>query len=391
MKGLNIKNEFKTVLTVIKKEFVRFFKDYRLVITAILLPGILMYAVYSLMGTIMENMTKEQAEYKPSVIIQNAPESLTAAFGGMYTVGDFTSGEEAMTALKNGGCDLYVIFPDNFEAVQPNTEPAPNIEAYYDSASTNSYKAFTMFTAFMDAYESSVVNLFNVNAGNKTYDIADGKQVAVQVLSMVVPLVLVMMLFSGCMSVAPESIAGEKERGTMATMLVTPVKRSSIAVGKIVALSCIALLSGLASSLGLILSLPKIAGSQVEFSFAMYGVGDYFAILGVILTTVLILVSLISIISAFAKSVKEASGMVVPLMLVILACGIASMFAASLTSIGFYFVPILNSVLVISNVLSGAISGVGVAITIVSNLVYSALLAFVLARMFNSERIMFNK
>ncbi len=386
-----MKSDFKTILTVIKKEFVRFFRDYRLVITAVLLPGVLMYAVYSLMGTIMENMTKEQMEYQPVVIMENAPASLEPAFGGMYQLTDFTGEEEAMNALRNGDCDLFVVFPDNFEAIQPNTVPAPNIKAYYDSSSTNSAMAFSSFTAFMDAYESSVVNLFGVNADGGTYDIADGKQIAVQVLSMVVPLVLVMMLFSGCMSVAPESIAGEKERGTIATMLVTPVKRSSIAVGKIVALSCIALLSGLASSLGLILSLPKIAGSQVEFSFAMYGVGDYFAILGVILTTVLILVSLISIISAFAKSVKEASGMVVPLMLVILACGVASMFAGSLTSIGFYFIPIMNSVLVISNVLSGTISAAGVAITIVCNLVYSALLAFVLARMFNSERIMFNK
>ena len=64
------------------------------------------------------------------------------------------------------------------------------------------------------------------------------------VFSSLLPMLLMMFLYSGCASVAPESIAGEKERGTIATMLITPTKRSDIAIGKILALAIIALLSG---------------------------------------------------------------------------------------------------------------------------------------------------
>src|SRR5699024_3354620 len=109
----------------------------------------------------------------------------------------------------------------------------------------------------LDLYEQQISNAFNVNAGDG-YDLASATSLTTEILSAVVPMVLLVLLFSGCMAGAPESIAGEKERGTLATMLVTPVKRSHIAVGKIISLSCISLLSGISSFLGLILSLPNL-------------------------------------------------------------------------------------------------------------------------------------
>ena len=246
-------------------------------------------------------------------------------------------------------------------------------------------------------YEDSIANKFDINrpltgVDKGIYDLADADSVSKSVLSMIVPMVLLMLLFSGCMAVAPESIAGEKERGTIATLLVTPVKRSVVAVGKIAALSVIALLSGLSSALGMLLSLPKLAGSAGDgISFSMYGVGDYAVILSVILSTVLVLVAIISIVSAYAKSVKEANGLVVPIMILVMLCGVFSMFASGIASIGLYFIPVFNSALVISTVLSGTVMPFAPLVTACVNVAFAALLVFVLTRMFNSERIMFNR
>ena len=107
------------------------------------------------------------------------------------------------------------------------------------------------------------------------------------------PMLLMIFLFSGCLSVAPESIAGEKERGTIATLLVTPVKRSSIALGKILALSIIALLSGASSAVGTILALPKLMGPAGALSGDVYGPGDYLA-LAVVIGAVVLVIKLIS-------------------------------------------------------------------------------------------------
>lgn len=158
------------------------------------------------------------------------------------------------------------------------------------------------------------------------------------------PMLLMIFLFSGCMSVAPEAIAGEKERGTIATILVTPTKRSELAVGKIFALSIIALLSGASSTLGTMLSLPKLMGGVETMSAAYYTAADYLVLAAVILSTVL-LVALISIISAYAKTIKEAQTSVMPLMIVVIFLGVTAMFGSGAKSqLVYYCIPLYNSV-----------------------------------------------
>lgn len=390
----------KTVLTIIKKEFARFFKDTRLWITALILPGLLIFAMYSLMGTIIADIEEKETGGTSTAYVLNMPQSLSQSLGSAFTVnGDITEAD-AQAAVREGRAELLIVFPQDFdEAIKDYSPslgtPAPNVRIYYNSAETKSLTAYSTATALLSAYEETLANKFDVNrpaTENDLFDLADAQSTARTALAMVVPMVLLMLLFSGCMSVAPESIAGEKERGTIATLLVTPVKRGSVAIGKILALSVIALLSGLSSALGLVLSLPKLMGSAGGgLTLSMFGFGDIVAILAVILSTVLIFVTLISIISAYAKSVKEASGLVVPLMIIVLLCGVFSMFAGGLTSLGLYFIPVFNSATVISSVMSGAMSAAGVVITVCVNVAVAALLVFVLTLMFKSEKIMFNK
>ena len=106
-----------------------------------------------------------------------------------------------------------------------------------------------------------MANKFDVNRADSkadTFDMADDKDSTAQLFSSMLPFLLLIFLYSGCISVAPESIAGEKERGTIASLLITPVKRSHIALGKIAALSIIALLSGASSAIGTIASVPNL-------------------------------------------------------------------------------------------------------------------------------------
>lgn len=200
-------------------------------------------------------------------------------------------------------------------------------------------------------------------------------------------------MYSGCISVAPESIAGEKERGTIASLLITPVKRSHIALGKIAALSIIALLSGASSAIGTIASVPKLmSASTNKISGASYGVNDYIMLGIIILSTALVLVTLIALISAFAKTIKEAQTYVTPLMIVVMLIGITSMFGSGARSqIYYYLIPIYNSVQSMVGIFSFHVHGSLILTTIASNLVVTAIGAACLAKMFDSEYIMFHK
>ena len=151
-----------------------------------------------------------------------------------------------------------------------------------------------------------MANKFDVNSGDEEYDLASKEDSTGQIFSMMLPMLLMIFLFSGCMAIAPESIAGEKERGTIATLLVTPMKRGQLAMGKIISLGIIGLLSGISSFVGTMLSLPKLMGTESNaMDASVYSVTDYILLLLVILTTVLVLVGALAVISAFAKTVKD--------------------------------------------------------------------------------------
>lgn len=386
----------KTVLTIIKKEFSRFFKDTRLWLTAIILPGLLIFAVYSIMGGIIESVQEREEKYIPTAVAVNLPDSLSPVFSQAFELkeGDI---EDSKQSVKDGKLDILMVFPQDFDGLiaeysPASGQPAPNVEIYYNSSESKSLSAYGAAEAILSAFEDAAANLFDINrpAEGAVYDFADAGGTSRMILSMIVPMILLMLLFSGCMAVAPESIAGEKERGTIATLLVTPVKRGYIAVGKIAALSVIALLSGLSSCLGMMLSLPKLAGAESGLTISMLTAGDYIALLGVVMSTVLALVAIIAIISAYSKSVKEAGGLVVPVMLLTMLCGVLSMFVTA-GNIGWFFIPLFNSALAVSAIISGALTGAYLAVTICVNIVFTAALVLILAKMFGSERIMFNR
>ena len=381
------------VLTIFKKELARFFGDRRMALTTILLPGLMIYVLYTFMGNALSSQFSVEDTYRPTAVVENLPDSLSAALSQALEIQEEA---EPMELVRNQKLDLYIRFPAGFdEAVaaydMASGKAAPQVEVYYNSAAATSGDGYNLVLEILNQYESSLVNKFHVN-WNGIYDLATQEDATGSIFSSMMPMLLLIFLFSGCMAVAPESIAGEKERGTIATLLITPTKRGSFALGKIMALSVISLLSGASSAIGTTLSLPKLMGAASEQLTVTYGVGDY-ALLGVvILSTVLLLITLISIVSAFAKSVKEAQTYVTPLMIVVILVGVTAMFGGGAkTELCYYLIPVYNSVQCMVGIFAFSASPVLILTAVAANLAVTGLGVFLLTRMFNSEGIMFSR
>ena len=403
------------VITIMKKELRRFFGDRRMLMT-IILPGVLIYLIYSLMGGVMTSTLLgggEEVEYRVmvqnhseavSTLVENAglnvtffmsPEdsSLSANYDAIYSPANMAE------AIENGTYHLYLVFPEDFDAQVAVYDPAsglpaPEVRMYYNSANHNSSTAYSTMLGILNAFESSMANRFDVNTtAGEVFDLATEEDLTGMMFSMLMPLLLIILTFSSCMAMTTESIAGEKERGTIATLLITPIKRSELAIGKIAALSLISLLAGLCNFLGVLLALPKLMGGQETgiVDASVYGMSDYLMILAVILSTVLVFVSLIAILSALASSVKEANGYVSPLMILVTVVGVTGMMGHGTPHIALFLVPVYNSVQCIAGVFSMSCTPVQVLMTVASNLVAAGLFAWVLTRMFHSERVMFKK
>ena len=364
------------ILTIMKKELARFFGDKRTV-AGVLLPGVMIYVLYSFMGTAMGSVFGVEEDYVPSIQAVRLPQSIAAladSAGMALTEGEEAGLPAAMDQVAGQELDLLVVFAEDFDQAVADYsvasgEPAPHVEVYYSSVSTASQSAYMAFTGLLDSYESLLANKFDVNAGEGVYDLATAEESTGALFAMLMPMLLMMFLYSGCSAVAPESIAGEKERGTIATMLVTPIRRSDIAVGKILALAVITVLSGASSALGTILSLPNLMGGAAgEMNANIYGVRDYLLLAAVILSTVLLLVTLVALLSAFAKTVKEAQTYAVPLMILVMVLGITGMFGGGASqNLAVYAIPLYNSVQCIVGIFSFSLLGQAVALTAAVN------------------------
>ncbi len=388
----------RNVWTIFKKEWDRVIKDKRLVFSVMLLPGLMIFLIYSFMGTALNNFAQEE----------------TAKVAIIHPVGDFTaiytSVETAQTSqvitilaseieqyknlIDEREWDLLIIFPDDFESILATT--IPEIELYYNPNESQSSLALNRFNTYLDVYKNALIaekfgdtTVFDVAANSTPINT---NEAIGEMMSMLLPMLVVMFLFAGAMSIGPESIAGEKERGTMATLLITPVKRSEIAFGKILSLGVLSLISAVSSFIGIISSLPKML-QLGEVDINIYHFKDYAMILVVLFSTVFVIVGVISVISAYAKSLKEANTLITPIYILTILVGVSSMFGEGANSqFYWYLIPLYNTVQSLTAVLMFDQNTVlYILITVTSNIIYTLGLVFLLNRMFKSERIMFAK
>jgi sodium transport system permease protein len=383
-----------------RKEFARFFGDRRMIISMIL-PAVLIYVIYSFMGTALQSMFSPDEGYTPVAYAVYMPDSIAGLMQMIgidvekTAAGDVAGIKEMITNKER---DFCIVFPQGFDelvaAYDPqasaNPGPAPNIEVYYNSTVPNSSDIYMRVLGVLDVYESALANKFDVNRDITDSDRASQEDVSASVISSIMPMLLMIFLYTGCMGLALESITGEKERGTIATLLVTPLKRSELAIGKVLSLAVLSFLSGLVMAVATISSIPKLmGGASEEISANIYGAVDYAYLTIIILSTLLLLVTLVSIISAFSKTVKEASTSVIPLMVVVMLAGVSGMFGGAQKDALYYLIPLYSSAQSMSGIFARDYSGMNIVISCLSNLVFACLGGFVLTKMFNSEKIMF--
>ena len=391
--------------TIIKKDFARFFGDKQLLFTSVIMPGLLIYIIYSLMGSGISKMATEGADELVILRIENLPESVAPLVEGLPSTAvlqQLVSQEDIDNLESKDLNEVLVRFPERFDELVATYSPesgeaAPNVEIYYNSANNASSRVYQMLEGSLSAYEDQLSNRFDINRADSEdahFDMASGDDVLGSILSKLIPMLILMMLFSGVMAIAPSSIAGEKERGTIATLLVTPMRRNELALGKVVSLSGMALLSGISSFVGIVLSLPKMIQADaagIEMGLNYTG-ADYTVLLLTILATVLIMASVVSILSALAKDVKNAGTMIVPFMLVVMFCGLTPMFQnGTPESLTAYLIPFYNSIQVMTATFAHEMRWLPVIVMLAANVVYTGIAVWILTRLFNSEKVMFSK
>lgn len=393
--------------TIYKKELARIFKDKKMIFSVFLLPVIIMVGIMALVGNLATRQMEDIKSHESVVYMIHEPESfrtfLNAANMNMKITTITTEKErnQVMEELKSGDADLMIEFPDHFDSLIQNYQQGdevPQIKTFYNPSEDYSSSAYEMISnQALESYRQMLLSqrvsdmnglqIFTVNTDNDEMVVQDEQKAGGKTLGMMLPYFITILLFAGAMGIGTDMIAGEKERGTMASLLVTPVKRKSIVLGKVFALMTI---SGISSIIYIVVmgaTFPKILGGENGLDIEI--TPEQIAMIGVLLVAIAFLYSAIVIlISVFARDLKEASTYITPAYMVVLVIGMMTMFTTSEATMKDYLIPFYNTALALKGILTSEVTIVQYGVTLVMTLVLGGILTALIARAFESEKVM---
>lgn len=394
---------------ILQKELRRVFQDKKLVISLFILPVVLVVGIYGLMFFLMNSADEDVEAHISKVYIVNEPQDFKQLLDNNEYSGEvnLVQNEDELDAIKtdilNGDVDLLIVFPSDFSKAIKNYPNCaiPEVMTYYNPSEDYSATAKSNYVVLLEQYRTlllqervgdlDLIKIFSVDETNTESVIQDDDKAVGKVLGVMLPYIITMMLFAGAMSIGTDMITGEKERGTMATMLLTPIKRTNIVLGKIIAMAIISTITAVMYVVSMIIAMPFIPAEDTELlsNIKLLPV-QYIELIIILVGAVFMYVAIVSLIAVFSRTSKEASTYMSPAYIIVIVVGLLTMLQTKEASLLEYAIPLYNISLILKNIFTRDITVLQFVIGTVTTYLYSAIMVVIMAKAFNSEKTMFN-
>lgn len=401
---------FKVILS---KELKRVFGDKKMVFSLFILPIILIAGIYGMMFFLVDKQKSSINEHVSEVFVQNMPDNFSELMSKHTecNINVIPAGESADTykdKLLDGTYDLVVVFPENFYENFKNADAGsalPDIKTFYNPSEDNSGEARTRFTeTYLEEYKQLLLNerfgslnyamVFSVDADNPDMIVQDDGKATGKILGTIIPYLITILIFGGAMGLGVDTIAGEKERGTIANLLISPIKRVDIIMGKIVSLAIVSVLSAgvyVISFIGSAVVLSGMGGmgemvNGLSLNFTTVQIIQFVVLL---LGLVLLYVGIIGFVSLLAKNVKEAQSFIMPVYIIVMFAGMITMYSGDVTS-GSYMIPVYNTSAAFKGIFERTITMNQYLTSTIITYAFAGVMVWLMAKAMNSEKIMLN-
>jgi sodium transport system permease protein len=383
------------IWTVLKKELLDLFRDRKAWIGTFLVPLVIIPFVFFLLGNSYSNVEKEAREYVPLAIHGSSPLiDMLAKNPGVRLI----ESADPEQALQAGQLRAIITIPGRFDEEIKAGNTAKLLVAF-DSTNTKSVYARDLIKQTVEAYSKEIVAKRLQQAGMSEAAIqpiaADFQNVATEerksggMLAGFIPLMLVVSLASGGIAAANDLVAGEKERGTMESLLTAPIAANHILTAKLVAVMMMSMLSAIASliSVSLVFSMgPLGGGDNAAFSFAFLSPATLLVLIVVILLMAATFAGLELMLSTIAKSFKEGQTYMSAVIFLAMVPSYMLMPQSPVDIAEHYYVlPVFNGVALCKEVFYGKVDPLHALLGIGSSLVYVAITIAFASRLFRRE------
>ena len=434
---------------LLKKELLDVFRDKKAIIMMVLVPILLYPLIFfgsmAVMTMIQSNM--EEGEYKVAIVasddgalksavekhnenakVEAQEKAETESTDQGNSSDDSVSQKNSASTSANGiATDVLTLVDapsgDYQEALQ-NEELDAYVTSSKDSSGKTVYEVYYVSSITNSSYAAGIVRdvvdeLSREESKEKiqaagldadvimnpvvyeSEDLASSEQSAGSILGMILPFLLVLSLLMGTMYPAIDVTAGEKERGTLETLLTLPVSNREIIFSKFFTVAIIGIISALLNIVSIAfmgIYMIRLMGDAMEsmgISFAGIDIGKFipaiiFTVLA-ILAFSLFISAVTMCITSLAKSYKEANNYITPLMLVVMLTGYIGFIPNIELTHTMALVPVANICLMIKNLLLFKVEYKLVAVVLMSNVLYAIVAVLILSRIYDSENVLFDE
>jgi sodium transport system permease protein len=391
---------------VYKKELVEALRDRRTLMSTILIPLLLFPVLAVGMGYAMAEIFGE-AEREPSKIIvlggADSPDIL-AGLQSAKNLQIMPVVPNYVDLISNKKIRAVVDIPPGFQGAIAHGEH-PVVKIYTFSGDLKSSYGATRIEKFFTEYRDEMVRTRLASANlpdslmkpfeTKQQNVVSAEKVAGELYGGFIPYLVILMCMTGAMYPAMDLTAGEKERGTMETILSSPARRSDLVFGKFLLILTASLATAALSviSMGASFSFLSRFSSPQEngegFAILTIHPGTVFAIFVLALPVAVLFSAVLMTIALFAKSYKEAQSYLTPMTMVVVVPAVAAVLPGVELTLKLALIPILNVSLLCKELVAGTYHWNFIALIFLSTSVYAAVALFIAVKMFQRESVLF--
>ncbi len=392
-------------LTIVKKEFTDVLRDKRTLLTMIVMPLLLIPLLMTITIKVVQRQERKVGEEQIDLAVVGAGyaprffEMLQA--DSQFVIREDVREADFESSIREDSLDAGIVIPPGFQNRIGADEQA-SIVLYYRSSSSFNVAEQRLRDA-VDGYDEEIVdgrirrlsldpNLFDAIAV-EARDVSTVQEVLGKTVGGFLPYIFVIFMFTGAMYAGIDLSAGEKERGTLETLLSSPASRLEIVLGKFVVVASIGIASALISMLGLYLGVRGAVGEippeALDVVWDILSVKVVAMIATLLLPLAAFFSAMILALAIQAKSFKEAQSTLTPFSIVIILPVAFGLLPGIELNAQTAMIPVLNVSLATKEVIAGTINPVHLAISYVSLFALAAASLWFCVVWFNREETLF--